>query len=447
MIAAESWIVTYLLNSFWQIPLVFFAAWLASRLARPAGPRIEHRVWVTAVVIMPLLPACRFDANQLWPGLWRLLLWMRGGSAVGGEVRIFVGPARAATLGTPWFSAALLAAIVTAYVLCVLYFAGRLAWGLAKTQAIRRSAQPIDPGEPHAVTMTRLQRLAGLEQVVLAVSPDISGPATVGMRHRMLLLPPGFADGLGVSDLNALLAHEFAHMRRHDFLKNLLYGFVSLPASYHPALWLARRRVDATRELVCDDIAARTLGGGEAYARSLLRLASMISQPGRPRILHTIGILDANGFERRVMQLTGKQLEIGTTRQVFIAAACGLLALATCTSALALRMNVAENQAQSGAHAPVKVDVKTLKIVHKVPPVYPVEAKTKGNTLNGKVLLNVVIGTDGSVQNIKVAKSLREDYDQSAIDAVRQWAFQPYLLNGQPIEVETSIGITYSLAK
>jgi TonB family protein len=376
-----------------------------------------------------------------------MLLWIREPGAAAGEARIFIGPARAAAVASPWFSTALLAAIACGYTLCVLYFAGRLSWAVARTQAIRGRAQRLHAEGELATTLARLCRWSGLtgQNIGLATSQEISGPATVGMRHPTLLVPLGFIDSLSAPELNALLSHELAHVRRHDFAKNLLYGLVSLPASFHPVLWLTRRRVDESREVVCDAVAAGTVGGGDAYARSLLRLAGMLSQRGRPRILHALGILDANGFERRIMQLTRRKLELGTTRRAFIAAACGLLALATCTSALALHTEVSANQ-QPGSKATLKVDVNKIKITHKVPPVYPPEAKLH-NPVNGEVSLLVVVGKDGTVENIMVAKSLREDYDQNALDAVRQWTFEPYLLNGDPIEVKTTITITYSLAK
>jgi TonB family protein len=63
------------------------------------------------------------------------------------------------------------------------------------------------------------------------------------------------------------------------------------------------------------------------------------------------------------------------------------------------------------------------------------------------VLLDVTIGTDGNPENIVVEKSLREDYDTSALEAVRHWQWQPYLLNGEPIKVETTITIVYSMAE
>jgi len=76
-----------------------------------------------------------------------------------------------------------------------------------------------------------------------------------------------------------------------------------------PLLWLTRARLAETREMVCDDLAAEAVGGREGYARSLLRLARMLSDRKAPRILHAIGILDANIFERRVMYLTGEVLK------------------------------------------------------------------------------------------------------------------------------------------
>jgi TonB family protein len=447
MNTAESWILAWLLNSLWQIPLVFCGASLAAWVARPLGPRFVHRVWVGALVLMAVLPACRFDISGLWPGLWHTLVWIGGASASAGEARIVIGPARAAGMASPWFPQNLLAATAALYLAGVLYFAGRLIWGLRKTQAIRREAHQLAlPHEEHT-RVARLRRVLGLDSgaVDLATSEEISGPATVGLRHRTLLLPPGFVEALSPNDFDALLAHELAHMRRHDFAKNLLYGLLSVPAAYHPVLWLARARVDQTRELACDEMAGDALGGRQSYAHSLLRLAALLSNRGRPRILHAIGILDANSFERRIMHLTRTHLEIGTKRRALVAAACGLLAIATCTSALALHMEVSQKPAHS--NVPVKVKAEALKPVNKVPPVYPQEAKQKHETLNGKVLLDVIVGKDGAVENIKVAKSLREDYDRSAIDAVRQWTFQPFLLNGQPIEVATQIGITYSLSR
>jgi protein TonB len=89
------------------------------------------------------------------------------------------------------------------------------------------------------------------------------------------------------------------------------------------------------------------------------------------------------------------------------------------------------------------VNSDKLKTVVKVPPVYPVDAKKQ--KIQGTVVLSVVIGKDGSPENIKVTGG-PDALQQSALDAVRQWRWQPFLLNGDPIEVLTTINIVYQLA-
>ncbi len=78
-----------------------------------------------------------------------------------------------------------------------------------------------------------------------------------------------------IADLRTVIAHEFAHMRRNDFFKNLFYEIVSLPVSYHPLFRLTRERIMESREIVCDGMAAEMDGRGR-YARSFLRLASLL---------------------------------------------------------------------------------------------------------------------------------------------------------------------------
>jgi TonB family protein len=101
----------------------------------------------------------------------------------------------------------------------------------------------------------------------------------------------------------------------------------------------------------------------------------------------------------------------------------------------------------AGSSAPKRLHVKAenLTPIKKVNPVYPAKAKEDGNTIDGDVFLDVIIGVDGNPENIVVSKSLREDYDASALEAVRQWQWQPFLLNGEPVEVETTVTITYSM--
>ena len=458
-----TWMLGYLLNSLWQLPLVFAAGWIAARLAAPAGPRAEHRVWVGALVLEAVLPACPLRFDQQLQGLWRLISSRWAGNAPAGHVRIAIGPGTAHD-GVLRLPAHVLEAVIIAYGCALLYFAGRLAWGLWKTVVTRRRARPVRLAGEAARSWSRYRRAFAMDEAELATSPMTSVPVTLGLRRGMLLVPSGFLEGVDHKDLDALFAHEFAHMRRRDFAKNLLYEVLSLPMACHPLLWLTRSRVAESREMICDRMAAEAVAGRESYARSLLRLASLLADSTPARTLHAIGIFDANIFERRIMSLTEKPMEIKPARRLAIAVACAAVALATCASALALRMEIGTpiaaaaqsgsgsgsgngsgNGSQTGANATLKVSAAVMsgQKISSVNPIYPPEAKA--DKVQGPVVLSVIINKEGEPTNIRVKTSVRTDVDESAITAVRQWRWKPFLLNGNPTDVKTTVTVNYSL--
>jgi TonB family protein len=438
--ALESWMLSYLVNSLWQVPMVFAAAWLATRLVRPIGPKTEHRVWVAALLLEAVLPACRFNLGEIWWALRSAALSLWGVGIPGGEAKIAIGPGIAHGIGG-WIPRHVLAGVAIVYAFSILYFAARLVLGVWRTEQLSRYAEDL------SLPDKTLGRSAQQVSYSVAVSPLISGPVTVGVIRRTLLLPQGFTERVCDDDLDAVLAHEFAHIERRDFAKNLAYAIVTLPVSYHPVLWLTRSSLAETREMICDSIAADATAGRGRYTRSLLRLAAMMSDHTPARTLHAIGIFDANIFERRVMNLTKRPIEIRGTRRLMIVAACSLVALITCASALALRMDVAPPPAKDENHAPLKRTVNDLTVVHREMPVYPAEAKANKDTLDGSVILHAIIGPDGAPTNIQIVQSLRRDYDISALKAVSEWRWQPYLLNGTPTSVDTTVTITFSIAK
>jgi TonB family protein len=81
-------------------------------------------------------------------------------------------------------------------------------------------------------------------------------------------------------------------------------------------------------------------------------------------------------------------------------------------------------------------------LLNKAMPIYPPEAKKA--KIQGTVVLEAVIGRDGTIENLRVISGPQE-LQQSALDAVRQWTYKPYLLNGDPVEVKTTVNIIYNL--
>jgi TonB family protein len=96
----------------------------------------------------------------------------------------------------------------------------------------------------------------------------------------------------------------------------------------------------------------------------------------------------------------------------------------------------------SGRPQRVSGGVMAGQLISKVDPVYPPEAKAAG--IQGSVVLRAVISKQGSIENL-AAESGPQELIGSAIDAVKHWVYQPYLLNGEPTEVMTTITVNYSL--
>lgn len=98
------------------------------------------------------------------------------------------------------------------------------------------------------------------------------------------------------------------------------------------------------------------------------------------------------------------------------------------------------------AGEPIRVggSQQQAKLTRKVQPVYPPEAKQ--NKLSGKVELEAVIATDGAVKQVRVLSG-KSPLTEAAAEAVRQWTYEPTLLNGEPVEVITEITVNFSLSK
>jgi beta-lactamase regulating signal transducer with metallopeptidase domain len=117
----------------------------------------------------------------------------------------------------------------------------------------------------------------GLQPIPILVSLEGNGPATVVIHNPVLVLPEWSLSHASEDELASMLGHELAHIRRHDFLLNLVYDLLILPISFHPAATLIKARIDQTRELACDEIAAEGMPTRTQYARSLLSIAQSIA--------------------------------------------------------------------------------------------------------------------------------------------------------------------------
>jgi TonB family protein len=438
----EFWILAYLLNSLWQVPLLFAAGWLAARALRSAGAEAEHRVWVVTLLLQSLLPA-----GSIFSFDWlRTLAFLGWNASKASEAQVSVVMGGGTGIGVLPLPGWLPATIAISYAVVIAWFAARFLWWAKSLSVLRREAVPVHLAGEASLFWSRCSK--GFAGVSIAASSRIFSPVTMGLRRTLILLPASLAELLTAADLHTVIAHEFAHIQRKDFLKNLLYQGLSLPVTYHPLLWLTRARIMESREMVCDQTATAMTGRNE-YAQSLLRLASLLVAGKLHTTSHAIGIFDTNVFERRLMNLTEKHKQIQGVRRMAMVAACTALGLAICGTALALGMHAnaasaGDNGSASKAPRQITVshEVMSRNLLTKAVPVYPPAAKKA--KIQGTVVLSVVIGDDGNVKNIQVVSG-PDELQQSSINAVRQWTYKPYLLNGDPVEVKTTINIIYTL--
>lgn len=163
--------------------------------------------------------------------------------------------------------------LVGGWLFGVALFGLRLVGGWAWLQRLRYvGTAPL----PDQVTQ-RLHRLGermGRHRLTRATgSYTAAAPAVIGWWRPMILLPVSMLTELSPWQLDAILAHELAHVRRRDYLVNLLQCLVETLLFYHPAVWWVSGVVRQEREHCCDDLAARVCGSRGRYAEALLKLA------------------------------------------------------------------------------------------------------------------------------------------------------------------------------
>jgi beta-lactamase regulating signal transducer with metallopeptidase domain/protocatechuate 3,4-dioxygenase beta subunit len=195
------------------------------------------------------------------------------------------------------------------YLLGVLGMFGRLLFGLRGGSRLRQLSLPVQ--EPQLLEMLARQAKAlGLSFTpALAYCEKVVVPTVVGVVRPAILLPVSVLSGLSSDQVEALLAHELAHIRRFDHLVNLAQRVVEAVLFFHPAMWIISRRIRIERENCCDDMVVATGGEAVAYAASLVRMAELSRCAERKGRLATSAALMAtrgpSGLRRRVVRLLG----------------------------------------------------------------------------------------------------------------------------------------------
>lgn len=343
--------LTFLLNAVWQITVVTLAASICARLLRDAPARYRHALWVLALMLCIALP------------LWSLY-------NLSGDTRQTFSPSPNTTT-TPQASSALTAppnstgqsagpvvarksffplstilqqrtqtlpdlplltlTLAIAYAMFLLYRLNSLRRAWRQTREIRRSAFARAIPEEMRRVAERCGVAFNLRDVRIRCSSKVDAPVTIGWHKPIIILPESFYATLPAETLASVFGHEMAHIARRDFALNLVYEFLRLPISFHPLANRATRQINRTRELACDELVAGRVLAADAYARSLVRVASSLTTPANHA--YSLGVFDADILEERIMRLLEKRGGLSVSARRFLLAASFSLLLTTTLAA------------------------------------------------------------------------------------------------------------------
>lgn len=167
--------------------------------------------------------------------------------------------------------------LVSMWLAGVLLLSARVFGGWLMAQRLKRS-MTRNAEELWQGTVARLSNHLGIRRTVrLCESALAEVPTVIGWLRPVILVPVSALSGMSVQQVEALLAHELAHIRRHDYLVNLLQTVVETLLFYHPAVWWVSRQIRIEREHCCDDMAVAACGDVLTYARALTELEELRS--------------------------------------------------------------------------------------------------------------------------------------------------------------------------
>jgi beta-lactamase regulating signal transducer with metallopeptidase domain/HEAT repeat protein len=163
--------------------------------------------------------------------------------------------------------------VVAAWLIGLVLLSTRMIGGMARTRRIVRDGT-APASERVRLIVSRISKELGVRRVVRALEGTrLSVPVVVGWLQPVIVLPASLVTGLTPSQLEMLLAHEIAHIRRYDYLANLIQTVVETLLFFHPAAWWLSERIRDERENCCDDIAVLACGGDRRnYTAALLAL-------------------------------------------------------------------------------------------------------------------------------------------------------------------------------
>ncbi len=321
--------IAELANHLWQSTLVAGLAWLATLALRRERAGVRHAVWVAASAkfLVPFSVITSVGARFGWRPVvvaaftpHDLLVSAGGGALPLQAIRIAAHPAAGApAMQMIWNAVPGVIFAVWAVGAAVLLTTWLRAW--RRTALAARAATPLTAG-PLVDTVRDIERRARVTRpMAIAVSDSFLEPGVFGIVTPTLVWPCRLGDHLSAGQVEAILVHEVAHVRRRDNLAAALHTVVQAAFWFHPLVWWMGARLIEERERACDE--AVVSGGTErhAYAESILTTCRLFTES---RLACVSGVTGAN-LRTRIAHIMESDVRLGlsASKKAVLAAAGG----------------------------------------------------------------------------------------------------------------------------
>jgi beta-lactamase regulating signal transducer with metallopeptidase domain len=334
-------LAAFLINALVQIPIIALVAIGAARAMHRMPARQQHRVWIVALIACLVLPLASMTPRR--------------SSFVVGRSSPAVEQQRTTNSNQPFSLQILLertqrpaargvnagALLAAGYGAFILIRIATLAIAWRRTRRILRAASVDVSDEVRA----RCGASLGDVDVPLLSSPAAEIPMTLGAASPVIIIPRALLDQLSDRALCAVVGHELAHIRRRDFLANLLIELATLPISFHPMTAMLKRRLAAARELACDEQVTPRVVAPRDYARALVDVAAFACAKPRPAYSLT---MSGGDFEDRIRRIV-RRANMRPSRKLLVIAWATLAASGAAAAGIAVhpRLDVSYPDATS----------------------------------------------------------------------------------------------------
>jgi len=422
---------------------------LAVGLILPRALRVHHprtmlvywRLLLLVVLLLPLL-------TVVWQPKAPLPTLTIEGLTVESVVATTL-PAAAQALN--WWIAFSAFAVVTLLALL------RLVVGLAYLNRCRLEALPLEPPPTSIRAMQRRLRLS----TPFLVSRRFPVPITFGWLRPAVIVPETFRE-LSADEQEGVACHELLHVRRRDWPITVLEEVLRAVVWFHPAVWILLPKIALSREQVVDEDAVRLTGKRRQYLDALWRVVCTDQRQVNALVVPLLGrshLVERVAWLKKEKPMSKNRIVMSVLVLTVSVAVAGLVGASVFPAASETAMTIApravpdaSKQEEKGAEGDklktVAKDSECDEITHpeviqKVNPRYPEEARKA--KIMGKVIVETVINEEGTIAAIEVVESPDELLSEAAVEAVRQWTFEPALCDGRPVGVYYNITLKFHL--